>query len=354
MKKIKSLLKIAAATTIILGLCTSFSSTSVEAARRKFLYSFSVISDTHIGNEDNNGLKNLSIALNSIKNCFPNDKCIVINGDVVDNYNDASYNWLNMCIDKVNNNEFDATYNSACINLSNHKLPYIYFNLGNHETRKTAKWGSNPDYYPWSLSQFTCRTREIQVKLSPASDVTYTPRDQSSPYIEQTVCNNKFIFIGSDKVDDQDDCAYIGNDQLRSLSDSISGSDDNLTFLFCHQPPLGDRDNPGIYQVNSANCINSSDAFKNIVGQKKKLIMFTSHEHNKFAAYDFSEGKNFAQFGTVPVFSTSSVKEGGEVNENGCDGCHVTVYSDRVLVQGINYIKGNDYKEVCRKIIDLE
>lgn len=90
---------------------------SATSSKQNLEYSFSVISDTHVGisitkQDARAAIENTTTALNCIKNCFPKDKCIVINGDIVDNYHDSSYNALGKIISKVNK--------------TGKKLPYIF------------------------------------------------------------------------------------------------------------------------------------------------------------------------------------------------------------------------------------
>jgi hypothetical protein len=73
--------------------------------------------------------------------------------------------------------------------------------------------------------------------------------------------------------------------------------------------------------------------------------MFTSHTHN---SYTTSTGftQNFKAVGKSSEFSTSSILEGPQ-------GCHVKVYSDRVVVDAVTYTSGNTYSVIASKTIYL-
>jgi hypothetical protein len=233
--KVKKIISTFLLTTITTaGLATSHitpasaSAKSVSASTP--LYTFSVISDTHIG-YGYSAIKNTSTALNCIKNSFT-DRCIVINGDVVDNYLDSSYQDLANVVNNVNTNTASPSYNPSSISGSKAKLPYIYFNFGNHEFRENASWSSDQSKYAWSLSQFDTYTRSIQTKLTP-NGVSYTDRDRDKSYDVQYVNNATLFFLGSDNVN-YGDCAYLDpNYQLNYLKTKVNNSP---LFLFCHQP----------------------------------------------------------------------------------------------------------------------
>lgn len=314
MKKRRFLSKLLVATITTVAL---ISGTTISASAHTLQYSFSVISDTHIGINDNpthtqQAASNTTTALNCIKNCFPSDKCIVINGDAVDNYHDSSYATLANIVNNVNS--------------SGGRLPYIYFNLGNHEFKDQGTYSSNPDDYDWCISQFVTQTRAIQVKLSPASGVSYSCRDTDKAYDLQHVNNTPFFFLGTDSIDwgDTNDCAYLNPDYQLSYLDGHIGS--GLSFVFCHQPPYGVVDG-----ADSSNCITNTEDLKDVLNKHPKAIMFTAHTH-----LSFENSSDYGELGVCPVFSSPSVYENSE-------GYHVTVYDDYVYVQGIKYLSNNNY-----------
>ncbi|MHC1683135.1 MAG: metallophosphoesterase [Clostridiaceae bacterium] len=340
MKKSKSLLRLLVAAVTTVGLISGTTAPVSASTTSTFLYEFDVISDTHIG-AGSTAIKNTSTALNCIKNSFPQSRCIVINGDVVDNYQSSSYNTLATVVDYVNKNQADPSYNPTSLSGSTRKLPYVYFNFGNHEFRPTASSSSIPEYYSWSLSQFNTYTRSIQTKLSP-NGVTYYDRSSTGSYDLQYVNNTKFFFLGTDTLSYTDDCAYLNpNYQLKYLSSKLDGK---LTFLFCHQPPSGAPSNR-IYGADTLNCISNTGDLYNVIASHPEVIMFTSHEHNKFSSYPFTNGANFATLGSSSIFGTSSVLEGPE-------GCHVKVYNNKVVVSGIHYNSANSYTTVTTKTIN--
>ncbi|QAA32420.1 metallophosphoesterase family protein [Clostridium manihotivorum] len=337
--RLKSILTALLVTSITTATLLTGSKTHVSASVKAKvattpLYTFSVISDTHLGS-GYTAIKNTSTALNSIKNNF-SDRCIVINGDVVDNYLDSSYQDLTNVVNYVNTNTANPSYNPSSISGKTSKLPYIYFNFGNHEFRENATWSSDQSKYDWSLSQFCTYTRSIQTKLTP-NGVSYTDRDRDKSYDVQYVNNATLFFLGSDNVN-YGDCAYLDpNYQLSYLQTKINNKP---LFLFCHQPIYNT-----VYGSDANNCIYNSSDLTNIIGSHSNAIMFTSHTHNSFTSTSgFSQ--NFAKVGQSSVFATSSVVEGPQ-------GLHVKVYSDRVVVDAVSYTSGSSYSVIASKTVYL-
>ncbi|MBU3075838.1 metallophosphoesterase family protein [Clostridium estertheticum] len=319
----KSLVAIIAAVGLISG-----TSTSAFASTSKMLYEFDVISDTHVGATDPNANAHTTTALNCIKNNF-NDKSIVINGDVVDNYWDSSYNALYNIVSNANS--------------GSKKLPYIYFNFGNHEFRPSASSSSQPEWYDWSLSQFDTYTRKIQTNLLSPNGVSYGDRGQGQSYDLQHINNTNLFFLGTDRLvyGDTNDCADLDRDtQLNYLKGTLDSG--RLTFMFCHQPPHGT-----VHASDWKNCIwdsvnsdNNSVFFKSLIGQYKNAIMFTSHTHNDFNTYPLKgNDDNFAMVGNCPIFGTSSIKDASQ-------GCHVVVYNNQVVVTAMHYISDYKYEQL--------
>lgn len=319
MNKVKLLF---ALLTLIIVISILITNTIISKSKHTLLYSFTIISDTHLGvNESKNSRKiaisKITLALNCIKYCFPNDKCIVINGDVVDNYYNSSYSDLTNAIINANS--------------SSRKIPYIYFNLGNHEFKANGEGPSILQYYTRSLHQFFNKTSYIQKQLTPSKDISHSYRDTNKSYDLQHVCSTPFFFLGSDniKYGYSNDCAYLKPDsQLAYLNNHI---DNKLSFIFCHQPPYNTVKGSDI-----SNCISNTNDLLSILKKHSNAIMFTAHTHRNFESYPLTLGNNYSKLGSCPVITSPSVYRSLE-------GLHVSVYSDFVYIQGIKYSSNTSY-----------
>lgn len=334
MKSKKSLLKFLIGTITTVSLITGSATSSFAASKpvnkatlsSTPLYSFSVISDTHVIYNDTDKTIN---ALNCIKNNF-NDKCIVINGDVVDNYNE--YSTLSRVMSYANNS-------------GSKRLPYVYFNFGNHEFVKDGQGSPEGENYNNLLNNFINSTNSIQSSLG-HSDAY---RDAGKSYDWKYVNGNLLFFLGTDKIayDDQINCADLDrNYQLNHLFNKLDTTS-GWKFVFCHQPPHGI-----IHGADWQNCIcerayndYNGDYFESEISKRSKTIMFASHMHNSFNTYRFTgSNDNFGQLGGCSVFGTSSIKEASQ-------GLHVTVYSDHVNVDAIQYNSGTSYTKLFSKTV---
>lgn len=322
----------------VLSVAVALSTMSISASAKidsTASYTFDVISDTHIDDPSSKysttnaatANRNTATALKAIKKSFPEDRCIVVNGDVVDNYWDSAYNQM---------------YNIFHTANSDGKLPYVYFNFGNHEFRRTASNSSEAEWYDWSISQFNTYTRKVQTELTP-NGVSYDARGEGQAYDWQYVNNSLFFFLGSSKIeyDGYNDCALLdSSSQLANLDKKLS--EGRLTFLFCHQPPTNT-----VHGSDSYNSIHNTSEFNSIISKYKKAIMFTSHTHNDFNTYKFfGSNSNFSNVGNASIFGTSSILEGPQ-------GCHVEVYSDGVIVYGVRYKTNGSYDILTKRTVNF-
>lgn len=333
MKKKKSLLTLLVTAITAASLVTATSTGSFVAAAKTTtgatlsntpLYSFSVISDCHVNTNDTDRNVNFTNALQCIKYKFGGDSCIVMNGDVVDD--NSEYDTLGKLISSAN---------------SGKKLPYIYFNYGNHEFDDQPDGSPHVENYNRSLNTFITETNRIQTNYLNHSDAV---RDAGNSYDWKYVKGNLFFFLGTDKLayDQQINCADLDrNYQLSHLFSKLN-STSGWKFVFCHQPPHGT-----VQGSDWTNCIcersyddPNGDYFENNIKQYNKTLMFTSHTHRDFNQYkntsdgykDAFGGHNddFYQLGGCSVFNTSSVRYCAQ-------GLHVIVYSDHVHVDGVQY-----------------
>lgn len=301
---------------VIISTVAIISATSTAASASS--YTFDVISDTHYGATSYNGSTKTINTLNCIKNRYPKDKCIVINGDVVDNNQNNTYNNLYSDINRIKSG-----------------LPYIYFNYGNHEFMSNpATNKTNPPKqanFNDNLTTFNRVTNNIdRLLLTKPSDITGNLRN--GRYSEQTVCGNTFVFLGSDKiVSSNTDSAYLNSSDLKKLQNVINNNkNNNPIFVFVHQPIYNTT--TGSTRSDWGYVTNSTD-FKNIIKDHPEVIVFTSHTH-----VSLSDTKNYYSFGNnkAKVFSTSTVSD-----TNTPEGYHITVQNNKVQVSSVQYRSAN-------------
>lgn len=335
MRKKKNLITLLAATIVTVGLISTTSTTASAS------YEFDVISDTHIGENGGwNSSQKLTNTLNSITASYPNSQCIVINGDVVDNSNQSAYTSLSNTILQAKN--------------KNSNIPFIYFNIGNHEYNPTIGGYSRGDYQG-SLNQFNRNINDIQSKLNTKYWITTDPRNNSYDIQYINGKNSRLVFLGTDTIPDNPCSSYIGNSQMNWLLSTIQANTaegNNTTkgrkpmFIFSHQT---------VYDTSIYGSANSdwgyidpsnSSVIKNALIGHPEIIMFTGHTHEKFAQND---PWNFHDFDTTnQIFSVPSIAD----NSDGPEGYHVSVYTDGVVVTGVKYT-GTNCQKVNTRTVDF-
>ncbi|GFZ32110.1 phosphohydrolase [Clostridium zeae] len=344
MKRNKSLLKVLIASITAVGLICGTSISAFAQGR----YEFDVISDTHVGHSSTD-ITNTTLALNCIKNKFPDSKCIVINGDVVDNNQKTSY---------------DALYNIISnVNSTTTKLPYIYFNYGNHEFRANASDSSSN--YTGNLAYFNQRTRDIQARLlGNKGNVTINERTPGSSYDMQYInkaTNDRLFFLGTDYIPSGNtDNSYLDpNTQLYQLglainankTESINTGIKKPLFVFSHQP-IANTVWGSETSRNWGNIIDSDQLISKLANHPE-VITFTSHIHKGFTsganADDFYSLGGNDSWGNI--FSTSSVSYDPNSNPAPAQGYHVIVWSNAVTVQAIQYISNTSYNVISSHTI---
>jgi 3',5'-cyclic AMP phosphodiesterase CpdA len=346
MKKRKNFLTILIATISTIGLI-SLTSTTASAS-----YSFDVISDTHIGPSDdtdpNGGFhpyKNLNNVFTSIKAKYPDDQCIVVNGDVVDNSQQTSY---------------DQLYN--IVNNQKSGLPYVYFNIGNHE------YAANPYVQPniiedlnTGLNKFNYNTNRIRSLLNSKNQVTTDPREHTYDIQYINSKNDRLVFLGTDEITNgHPEAAYLNpNGQLDWLhqviqNNTTEGSNTKKgkkpMFIFLHQP-LYDTTYGSTNQEWGYLYENNTRYIKEWLNDHPEIIVFTGHTHEQFQDYDYWNDSNFYSLGdnSAKIFNVPST---GNDNGKGAQGYHVTVYSDGVVVTGVKYT-GSDCEVINTRTIDF-
>ncbi|MBD7909967.1 MULTISPECIES: metallophosphoesterase [Clostridium] len=327
MKNKKMFLKTLIATISTIGL---ISATSISASAA---YSFDVISDTHIGADKSwDTSTKLETTFNAIKysmknsSYYKNEQCIVINGDVVDNSKTENYDELKRIVKNCKND-----------------LPFVYFNIGNHEyASESSPYTLGP--YSYGLNLFNSRINDIQSSLDTRGIVTNFQRNNSydSQYINSK--NDRLAFLGTDEIPVNPCSSSLSSNQLNWLTSFIGDNtyEGSKTakgrkpmFIFSHQPVYdttygSNFDSWGYIYPNNSNVIKSA------LSGHPEIVMFTGHTHKQFSNNDVWNFDNFYSLGdsSSQIFSVPSI---GEVDSNGPEGYHVTVYTDGIVVTGVKY-----------------
>ncbi|KHD35625.1 phosphohydrolase [Clostridium acetobutylicum] len=330
MKKRKTFLSLLIAAVATFGI---YSATAIKASAQ---YEFDVISDTHIGSDDQGGwhaTRNLKTTLECIAKYNSKDQCVVFNGDNVDTaYQDTYdqlYNNISQIKDDLSNNGYT--------------IPYMYFNIGNHEY---SFGGTSTGNYQTCLNNFNYNTNRIRSLIGSRPGVTDYARNNSYDLQYINNKNDRLAFLGTDEIPSNPCDAYLNPSQIDWLSSTIRTNRNEWSnsrgkkpmFVFLHQPLQytvygSDPTNPDFSGWGTL--LNTSTLEQYALNGHPEVIMFTGHTHREFSNAYYGDSDNFCSLGSssASIFGVPSLGN----TDNDPEGYHVTVYSDGVVVQGVKY-----------------
>ncbi|MCI1966477.1 MAG: metallophosphoesterase [Oscillospiraceae bacterium] len=284
----------------------------VKFADEAPLYTFDVISDTHVQAWDSEMNARVNMAFEDIKKNDPHSQGIIVNGDMVDQGFDENYN------------EF-----FSIVNKNQNGLPPLYLVMGNHEFMDFAT--ANP--YTNALDGKEQRW------------LNYT--QNSSLYYDTYINGQHFIMLGSEGYTGLDlgydhDYCDISEAQFSWLRTKLAETKDKKEpiFLFLHQPMLDTVAGSMAYQGWNGVKPEQEQELRSILKEYPQVIMFNGHTHWLLESdHEMYDGKNtFAS-----IFNTASAgylwsDEGQEISSG--EGLYIEVYKDKLLVKGRNYTDG--------------
>lgn len=260
------------------------------------LYSFQVISDTHIQSDLSCAYDvNFANALKDINNVEPGSSRLIINGDVTNAGIRA--NW--------------EAYNKI---ISNNTHPKIDCSFGNHDTWQEHSW-VDQDAYNTSKQNF----------------LNYT--GESNVYYDYWLNDNHFIFLGSEKSNGN--YAYFSNTQLKWFEETLqkNAASNKPIFVFIHQP-LYDTVS-GSKPGQEWNGIEQDSAVRAILAKYPQSILFTGHTHWEFGSKYIMYNQKICSMFNIP--SCGYCWTDSDTEDDISEGYYLDVYKDKVVVKGRNF-----------------
>ena len=282
------------------------------------LYTFDVMSDTHIQSWDSEMNTHLGMAFQDIKQNDPKSGGIFVVGDMVDQGFDENYKKFFSIVDANKNG-----------------LPQLNLVMGNHEFMDFS-----------SSLPYSNADGKLQKWLNNTGN--------TAPYYDSYINGQHFIMMGSEDYSDlkngyAHDYCNISETQFNWLRNKLAETKDKKQpiFLFLHQPMLNTV--AGSYEAQGWNGVRPDQEaeLRSILKDYPQVILFDGHTHWILQAdHEMYDGKStFAS-----IFNTASAGYlWSDANEtiNGSQGLCVEVYKDKVLVKGRNYIDGTWLPKAC-------
>lgn len=278
-----------------------------STASNESLFSFSVLSDIHVGAEDEDSQKRFRAALADHHLIRPDSRLMVLNGDL------------------SNGNEAD---NRSLVSImSEQTLPPVHATMGNHEY-----------YGMWQTENGGQDTSKLNPKWTSqkAIDLFHQMFNYEKPYHELVMEDYHFLFLGGEFYRDVDpnvkEDAYLSTEQLRwfqeKLKASAAAAPDKPIFVFLHQPLVhtvdGSDQELGVVQ---------HEELRAIVNAYPNVVFFSGHTH-----WNLETTKQIKQLEFLAV-SSASVQEIWNSNNEpegsaASQSIVVDVYTDRIVIHG--------------------
>ncbi len=222
----------------------------------------------------------------------------------------------------------------------------ILFTIGNHDC-----WGE--DGYEWNteaLANFAKYSKEI------------CKNDIDKPYFSKVIKGYHFIFLGSDGVAENEDCADISEEQkawFKAEMDEAAKSGKPV-FVFCHQSvntnhglprTWTEKEDPN-FPPEIGGIGKDSDDIKKILDAHKNVYYFSGHSHmglngekcakkNGYSSYETHDGVHYYN---LPCLTRPN--HHGE-NEKTGQGLVIEVYESKVVIRPRNFLKKKMNKKVA-------
>nr|WP_225446453.1 metallophosphoesterase [Paenibacillus rhizovicinus] len=268
----------------------------MDTAADKPVISFQVITDTHIlADAEHEYNRNFDRALKDIAANAPESRGIMHAGDVTDHGELEEYEAFARIWED----------NQA-------QLPQLYMTMGNHDV----------DHEDW------------QERLPRFMAMTGT----AGLYHDHWIDGYHFIFLGTETGNEG--FADLSQEQLDWLDAKLgeAASPDKPVFVFLHQPLMNTV--AGSLEAQNWYGVTQDEELKAVLSKHQQAILFTGHTHWELGSpHTFFEGA-----GRLPaMFNASSVAylwTDDDAHKDGSQGYYVDVYTDRVLVRGRDFERG--------------
>lgn len=221
----------------------------------------------------------------------------------------------------------------------------IIFTLGNHDSWSKEGYEGYHD----GIKNFYKYSREI------------CGNNISRPYFSKIINGYHLIFLGTDEVPENEDCAAFSEDEIKWFEEETekASKSGKPVFVFCHQsvnahhglPRTWDeRDDPS-WETEIGGIGKDSDTIENILKKYKNFYYFSGHSHMALCGEESRKSRGFASFEEYDSVNyinlpclTRPNHHGG--NEKIGQGVLLEVYDDKVVIRPRNFLKRKMNKKI--------
>ncbi|CAG7649019.1 metallophosphoesterase family protein [Paenibacillus allorhizosphaerae] len=271
------------------------------------LFSYFIISDLHISQDDPNTIKHLKEALEDMKHFESPVEALVMTGDLTEYGREKDYKDLRNI-------------------LSEYKLPPMHANMGNH------------DYYDIWIDKNGWFNKDTM----PNSKTDWQSRERfqkfwglDKPYHDTTLKGYHLILLSQEtyvqEKPEVGEGAWYSDEQLDWLKERLaSHKDGKPVFIMTHQPlpPAG--------QDGGSHSLIPAKKFRDILKPYPNVFVFCGHRHQDFIGtmeHYVKDSSGFHYFHNSSVGRVLNRSYQNAAKERS-QGLYVQVYSDRVTLRG--------------------
>ena len=278
------------------------------------LYSFGVLSDVHIGYGDDNYASALTYLTQTENVSF-----ITVAGDLTDSCTE----W------EIYQNIVNAYANGTPVyeTTGNHDTPYWYGKV-------------NGGYNNEDISEYTETIKNLVE--------TYT---DDSLYYSFTKGNDVFIMVG---IQSNYGGRMFTQEELQWLYETLEANKDKRCFVFVHVPPDRTSGNANGWSDKEDMDGTEQTVFTSLLEHYSNVTVFHGHTHQSFrlqveaddATYDNYLGRH-----SIHIPSVGGTRGSLSSDNGGSQGYVVDVYSNGIVLKGINFLTG-EYLPIAQYRLD--
>ncbi|TVY09408.1 metallophosphoesterase family protein [Paenibacillus cremeus] len=289
--------------------------TTATASTTEPLFSFMILSDTHVNSYAAEQSDKLRKALDDITSFESKVETVLITGDITDSGTESDYREYNKIIKDYSK-----------------KLPPLHANMGNHDyysiwIDKHGQW--DKDAMPNGKSDAQSRKAFIsQFKMDQIYHDFYV--------------NGYHIIMLSQEAYVQEkpevgEGAWYSDAQMAWFKQKMEPhKDGSPVFVMIHQPL------PSIGQDGATHQLIRAKEFRSILKPYSNVFVFSGHRHENFRAGQHYTPESFHWFHNASVGRTRSLSQNSPLTSQ---GLYVQVYSDRVTLRAREFMDRTWIKE---------
>lgn len=221
----------------------------------------------------------------------------------------------------------------------------IIFTLGNHDS--------------WSKDGYEGYYDGIKNYYKYSREICSNKIDR--PYFSRIINGYHFIFLGTDGIPENEDCASLSNEQINWFKSEMekAAQTEKPVFVFCHQSVNGHHGLPQTWEAKEnpdwapeiGGIGKESDAVRDILKSYKNIYYFSGHSHMALRGEESIREKGYASIESHDGVNYINLPCLTRQNHHGGDertgqGILLEAYEDKVVIRPVNFKNKKQNKKI--------